>query len=486
MTDRRHLFLLGAISLALLLIIYHQALSIPYFGDDFQWFFPHPLDMVMGNFVRRAPYNEWYRPLQTTILASIQFLWGMDTLPIRIIHFVIHVSIGLLIFSALRYWRVGTAAASVAALYFVASQASAYPVAANDMVSQMMGSLFGILTLWLLYKEMLRGKMRFQQAALAVCFFALALFSKETSAGLCVGVFALFMLMAPKPRSLGQRILWSCVRSIPFAVVGLLYLGLRTHAASNMPSYGTGIYQIHIGTNILKNLALFAFQSILPFSSAFAAYAVYGRSLLPLAGIFLITGLLAAFWIYAIWNSPRRRLILALLFLAVLSLIPAIFLNHVSESYLYNALPYLMVVLGFVIEFYWNEASRKVAVSFAALLLVAFIANAIGSMQKAGALADESARSQVLMPQLYPVVSSLPVNGRLYLVNPVSHAFEYSVFAMKGFEPVMFADPWITYHTRRPDVALFVLDSAGYSDSVRVHPGIAYTMNAATLRIEPY
>ncbi len=490
MTDRKRLFFLGAAITVLLVLIYHHALRIPYFGDDFQWYFAHPASMIVGNFLHHAPDNEWYRPLQATVLASIQFLWGSDTLPIRIVHFLIHTSVALLIFSALRYWKVAIGPAMIAALYFVVSQASVYPVIANDMVSQMMGSLFAVLTLWVIYRAGMETgtsyRVPISQMALALCFFALSLFSKETSAGICLGVFALFLVMEPPSQSVSRRILSATRLALPFGVVGILYFIMRTHASSVMPSYGAGLYQIHFGVNILKNLGLFAFETVLPFSTVLTMHEVYDRALLPLAGILAVSGLMALFWCYAIWKSERRRFLLILLGFAVLSLVPAVFLNHVSESYLYSAMPYLMVIFGMVIEFYWRSAPRGMAFGFAALLAVAIVANVLGCIEKTNAMAEESSRAQILMAQIYPVISGLPPDGRLYLVNSITHEFEYSVFAMKGFGPVKYADPWILRHTARPDVKLYVLDSNEYRDSVLIHPGTAYTMDMTTLRIKPF
>jgi hypothetical protein len=354
----------------------------------------------------------------------------------------------------------------------------------------MMGSLFAVLTLWTLYygwkEKRISPNILLRSTALALLFFILALFSKETSAGICLGVFALFWAMEPATTSFIARI-WKVVRHVlPFAMLGILYVVMRTSASSVMPSYGPGIYQVYFGANIFRNIALFALQTVLPFSSALTMNKVYDRDFFSLAGILIVTGFFAWFWIYGIWKSERRQFILILLGFAFLSLVPAVFLNHVSESYLYNALPYLMVVFGFIVEYYWNAAPRRVAIAFALVLAVAFVTNISGSMEKTSALAEESSRAQVLMPQIYPIVSALPRNGRLYLVNPVTEEFEYSVFAMKGFGPVKYADPWIERYTRRPDVQMYVLDSLEYRDSSARHPGAAFTMDKVTFQIKPF
>ena len=128
-------------------------------------------------------------------LLQFNLFGGRILFPIRIVHFLIHTWLALLIFSALRYWKVAVGPALLASLYFVISQASVYPIIANDMVSQMMGSLFAVLTLWVLYgaggKTDNPSRVPLRQIVLALCFFALSLFSKETSTRICLGVFAL-------------------------------------------------------------------------------------------------------------------------------------------------------------------------------------------------------------------------------------------------------------------------------------------------------
>ncbi len=491
MTDRKRLFFLGAAIIVLLLLIYHQALRIPYFGDDFQWYFAHPASMIVGNFFHHAPDNDWYRPLQSTVIASIQLLWGSDTLPIRIWHLLLQTSLALLIFRALRYWMVSVPSAAVATLYFATMQAATFAVICNDTMSQMMGSFFAVVTLWNLYRGMehVRSGRAFPlwRMILSAAAFFLSLASKETSAGLCLGVFALLWVMEPARGVFINRVARVLPRLLPFFLLGVVYLIMRISAGSVMPSYGSrGSYELHLGLNIIKNLALFAFQGVLPFSSAAFMRAVYERNLVAQAIMMLMTALLGVAWIYGVWKSSKREIAFYMLGLAILSVVPAIFLNHVSEVYLYNALPYFTVAFGIAIEYYWERAGQGIRIAFAMLLLGAFAANIYGAARKTAALAEESHRAQVLMAQMYPIISALPPNGTLYLVNPVTHEFEYSVFAMKGFGPVKYADPWILYHTRRPDIKLFVLDSLQYFDSVRVHPGVAYTMDMATLRIKPF
>jgi hypothetical protein len=383
------------------------------------------------------------------------------------------------------------ASSFIAAFYFAVSQAATFAVICNDTMSQMMGSFFGALTIWNLYLGMkqVRSGSSFPRSHLILCLltFFLSLTSKETSAGLCLGVFNLILVMEPK--SEGNRIQFFKVakRVLPFFLIGLLYVGMRFSAGATMPSYGSNSsYELHLGINILKNIGLFAFQSILPFSSAMLAHDLYDRNILALAGIVGVTAMLGTTLLYGIWRSPQRRLIFCILGFALFAVTPAIFLNHVSEVYLYNALPYVAIAFGFAIEYYWTQSARAVRISFSALLAVVFVANIVGAVQKTASLAEESSRSQVLMQQIYPIVSKLPNNGRLYLVNPVTHEFEYSVFAMKGFDVVKYADPWILRHTARPDVKLYVLESEEYRDSVALHPGAAYTMNMATLRIKPF
>jgi hypothetical protein len=487
---KQNIFLFTGL-IALLTLIYWHALRIPYFGDDFQWFFPKPSDMLFGNFFHRAPDNNWYRPLQSMVLAFIQMMWGADTLPIRVVHLLLQASIGVLIFRVLRYWKVSFASSLIAALYFAVSQAATFAVICNDTMSQMMGSLFGALTLWNLYLGMkhVREGSSFPNSRTALCLltFLFSLVSKETSAGLCFGVFTLILVM--EPRNEKNRIKRGKVatRVLPFFLVGLMYVAMRFSVGATMPSYGSNSsYELHLGFNILKNIGLFAFQSVLPFSSALLAHKLYDRNILALAGIVGVTAMLGTTLLYGIWRSPQRRLIFDILCFALFAITPAIFLNHVSEVYLFNALPYVAVAFGFAIEYYWKESARAVRISFSALLTIVFIANIVGAVQKTASLAEESSRSQVLMQQIYPIVSKLPNNGRLYLVNPVTYEFEYSVFAMKGFNVVKYADPWILRHTDRPDASIYVLDSAEYRDSTAFHPGATYTLDMKNLQLKPF
>lgn len=67
----RGLFLLMILGTALL---YAQSLSIGYYGDDFQYIFARPGEMIWRIFLEPNPAHAWYRPLSSALLAATQAL----------------------------------------------------------------------------------------------------------------------------------------------------------------------------------------------------------------------------------------------------------------------------------------------------------------------------------------------------------------------------------------------------------------------------
>jgi hypothetical protein len=419
-----------------------------------------------------SPENRWYRPLQAATMAAVQATRGLETWPIRVLTLLSHAVFAVVIYRALAEVQLSRAGAALGAGFFLISQIAAIVLVGNDMLSQLWSGLFSFLTIAALAKARTRPA-RSAYFGLSLLAYFLALLSKETSSTLILGVAVVLWVISPAQAS--ARRVWNVVRyGAPYALIVLLFLLWRNHLGALPPHFGgDGMYDFRLGANVLKNAALFGAQAVLPVSSLAAMRAASERDVLLLGLIAILTLAFAGLLVYGLLQSPRRKLIGVLSILAVIGVTPSIFLNHVSESYLYNALPYLAGLVAISSEHYVRPTSRlRFAVLFIATIVI--VTNCLADYTKSVAIRAQADRAQALLPQVIGVVHTAPDSATVYLVHPKEHEFEYSVFQYRGFRVIEWAEPFIARQANRPDVTVRQIDRLAL-DSVSRTRAIAVT-----------
>lgn len=467
-----------AVGLAVLVGLYFPVLHEPYLSDDYQWVFANPSEMLGRAFTSVvSPENRWYRPLQAAVMAAIQTTNGLGTWPIRILALLSHSLFAVLVYRALRELRLSAAGALLGAIFFLISQIAAIVLVGNDMLSQLWSGLFSFITLAALATAR-SNQPGSRYYLFSLLSYVLALLSKESSSTLMLGV-AVIIWYTSASATLARRA-WNIVRlGLPYAVILVLFLLWRSHLGALPPHFGgDGIYDFRLGANVIKNIALFGAQSVLPVSSFGVMQAAYERNIIALLLAALLTSLFVALLAIGLVKSGRRKVIVALLLLCIISVTPSIFLNHVSESYLYNALPYLAGLFAIAFEHYLRagQGLRTAALSIGAFVL---LTNGVADYTKSMAIRDQAGRADELLPQVIRVVRSAPDSSTVYLVHPQVHEFEYSVFRYRGFRVIEWAEPFIGRMAARPDVKVRQIDRP-MLDSINLSRGIAVTYDERT------
>jgi hypothetical protein len=211
--------------------------------------------------------------------------------------------------------------------------------------------------------------------------------------------------------------------------------------------------------NVLRNLAEFSLAAFGPISTVDGAVAVALHHTADLAlegvGWLLIAAVLAA----GIFISRRTTLCIGLLLLSCASLFPAYLLTHVSELYLYNAIPFLALVFGIAFGSLWYSSRRgKAACVVSAGLLIA--GELYADRQKAELMTLNGRRAGLIYAGLRPYLSTLPADSDIVLVNPPNRAPEYSVFLLQGFDVVDLGNLRIGPIFGRPDVRVLVVEES--------------------------
>jgi hypothetical protein len=474
--------------------VYYPGLHAGYYADDFQFIFEQPATKILHYFTHTTPYNGFYRPMQASVLAATQAAVGWETWPIRAINLAMHTLLAWMVYRYMASNGFSLLQGMLGSVFMAVSQANASAILGNDTQSQVSGALFGCLSLWLLDCHA-RSHPPSENLPpppagyyiVSVVSFTLALISKETSS--CFFLMALAVIfLSHSDRSRLFRPLGSAIRLyLPYVVMMAAYLLVRWAVGSSQPAIGEERYEFHIGFNIIRNYAQCIVAGLIPVSSVSAFILMAQKNMAGLALIGAATLVFVALIVYGLIHSPRRRLILLLMAFAMLSLVPVVFLNHVGELYMYNALPFLSVLvgIGFGEVLARNRRRAAVAVVSSAAIMMIFVSHALATQSKATMMKANGDRAAALLPQVTPYVRELPPNGIIYLLNPPSDEVEYSIYVMKGFHVFSEGEQVLLQVAGRKDAAAAVIDDRRALDSVMAaRPGTVLTYDN-TMKVRP-
>lgn len=452
-----------ALLFAASLVLYWPGLRAGYFSDDLLFFFNSPPRHLFDYFATRGAAAQAYRPLEAIILTLIQQHFRFETLPIHLLSLGSHAGLCCVVLTAGRRFGLRPFENWTACLFMLVAQVGAPAVLGNDTLSQSASAFFGglsMLFLYFLWRE--RGLERAGATwkgwlLLSVVAYAISLFFKETGLGFFLVALLLMATIAFEDRTWKVRLKTAVSLSFPFGAATLLYGVARLHAGGAVSESGS--YRIHVGVNILRNLAEFSLAAFGPMSTVNGAVAIAMHRtpelVLEALGWMLIVGVM----FIGIAISGRRALALWLVAAAIASLFPAYLLMHVSELYLYNAIPFLALALAIGFGGLWNRGAwaRLAAVSATGLLVCGQI---YADRQKAELMAKNGRRAAAIYAAINHYLPGMPPHSRILLINPGNRTPEYSVFLLKGFDVVDLGNLRIGAIFGRPDVQVELVEES--------------------------
>ncbi len=486
MSKQKYIPWLVIIGLAVIgIIAYRHGWHIPYYADDYQRMFAEPQKEIFAGFVKANFRDEFYRPLETMVLAAIQTIWGWDTFPVRIVSFCFHLSLAAFIYYVLRQLGLKQLSAGCGAIFVMLSQVAAGGVLGNDTQSQVTSGLFAAISVWYAYGYYFHASKKSAVTISLIAYF-LALISKETSVGVSLSIAFILWTSLSRIRSLSLRLRRFLISIAPFLGVFFIYWLLRLNAGAIAPSISTSGYTFGLGLNVVRNIFLFTGQSILPVSSFAFMKGLYGKDAFVLASLAIVT-IVFLFIVYrGLRRSSHRRVIIGLIVCTICSWFPAVFLNHVGELYLYNTVPFVAALIAFSFEAYLPERGQAISAITAAVVgiyCVASVTNAMGIDDKARSMKIAGDRAEVFLPQLFALAPAVPHGYTMFLVNPPGKEFEYSIFAIKRFRVSTYTRDIVRFVIHRPDLEIDVEDSADAYQLIKTIPGVLYTYDTLTQRI---
>ena len=465
LSDQKRNYLLLLVLIITGVAIYLPGFTIPYYSDDFEVVHELPALNVFSYFLQSHPGDHFYRPLQAAILGMIQYFFYLDPIPVHIVLIGLHVILSWMVYLFMTEYGFPGKHAVIGSFFMLISQANAHALLNNDTISQVIGTLFGCLSLLLLYychKHRTGCIYQDKYYYLSIAAFLFSLLSKETNAAIVLSLLILTFLFYRNKYSLKKAFFLSGSHSLLFIITLAVYLIARSLIISEVPPDVSLRYEMSPGFNIFVNFTQLLFASLVPVSSVttFLAYESGDNTLFIL--IIMTTLLLGAYVGHGIRRSKHLRIATVIGGFAVISLLPVLLLLQVSELYVYNAMPFVAVLfgagLGVQLEKIRWAGVKKATVPV--LLLLLCISHVFAIRGKETLMYYNGIRSTYLLEQITNHSYRVPVDGNLLLLNPKSDELDYSVYIMSGFNVLDNALERINFMSNRYDISVKIIDES--------------------------
>ena len=443
------------------LALYTPFVNAPYFSDDLLFYFTPPAQHWYLYFGKAAVVFHAYRPLEAIVLSTIQSHLRFDTWPIHVIALAAHAGLCCVIWLAAIRLRFKPSEAFVASALMLVSQVAEPALLGNDTLSQVVSAFLGASSMWLLSKPLVEGKAgsSLSTARLAAsigCYLA-SLFFKETALGFLLVAGLLTCFIALRETTWGRRLLSLARLLLPYGLATGLYLLARIHAGG--PVSSSGDYRLNVGMNGLRNLGLFLFASLNPFSTVTTAVSAELRDEDTLLIVIGTVSFLAIVILTGVLTSSRKILSLILLACAAGALFPAFLLQHISELYLYNAFPFLALLFAGAFGSLWRRG-KAVRVVVVICLGVMFCGQVIAVRQKSSLMYKNGQTAAGMRATLSPYIEKLPPHSTVLLVRNNPPAPRYSVFLLNGLDVLEYGAPKLGPMYGRPDVDVRIVNGS--------------------------
>ena len=317
-----------------------------------------------------------------------------------------------------------------------------------------------------------REKVNYKLYFFSIITFGIALFSKEVSVSFLIGIMVISVLhnlYVKNPVSFLKNMV---IKLVPYIMVFVFYFMIRFFIVEVQPSFGTDRYQFHIGFNIIKNIILFVISAFIPISSATVFVAFKKSELFKLSLSICAIVVFSIVVVYGLLKSHRQRLLFLISFLAFICSFPVILLNHISELYVYNSMPFISILVGTGLgKLCEITNSQRIKQVFLFILYGAFFFSNIFAVQNKIALMNcNGMRASKLLEQIIPYTVNIPPDGELVLLNPQSEEVEYSVFLINGFSVLKYGLHRIKQLSERDDFEVKIIEESDFdTDSITVN-----------------
>jgi hypothetical protein len=285
------------------------------------------------------PHPGQFRPLSKVLYFKGMYGWfGLDPLPYHVVSLLLHILNTMLFFVLIRRFRLRLAGALLITFLFGLSTSFTNIVAWISCIQQLMGQIFGLLTLIAGIIAIDRRSLKL--SILATAAYLLALGSIEQIAGIPF-ILALYAYSLEPEKERPQRIALAAHRAaLPLAAMILYAIFMLIW--KRLP--GAGPYTLHFGGNVIDNLLVYldwtyAFSIQIPFLINNLRTGLTVSHLMVLAVV--------------IFNLARGRSMVVLIalgyyFITILPVLPL--QNHTFFTHTYIPAFGMFLLLGYAID----------------------------------------------------------------------------------------------------------------------------------------
>ncbi len=235
---------------------------------------------------------------------------------------------------------------------------------------------------------------------------------------------------------------------------------LRDAVIGSSPALGTDRYDLHLGTNIFRNVGAMTAAAFVPASSVDLIQALRAGAIARAGVVIAASVILLMMVAWGGFRSPRRLWLAGIVVGFGCALFPVSALNHVSELYVYNAMPFAAVLIAVGLDSVLRERRTLWGRALVASLIGLLVISHIGAVQnKTTLMLRNGERASNLVEELKPWMERLPIGGRLILVNPPALEPDYSVYVMHGLNVLMEGERGIALLLDRPDIRIRILSA---------------------------
>jgi hypothetical protein len=283
--------------------------------------------------------------------------------------------------------------------------------------------------------------------------YALALLGKET--GISFLPMLLLVYFFHRREASLRRFLWL---ASGYGAVTVAYLWVRMYAGARQPSIGTTWYHFSVSPlNAITHEAMLFFAALTPVSTMELFFASADRNWTLIGSSVVVVLAIVAVLCWGAYHGGRLKLLIWCAVLGVLSTLPVVALNHVSELYSYNTVPFIAgaVSVGFsgAAEGGGSHRARRWLLTLAIIGLLT--AQGLSARAKTLAMEATGAEARRLTPAVLRAVAEVPPGGCLVLRSARGPERHYSVFRVRGPKVFLHAGGGLARLAGRPDVRIW-------------------------------
>ncbi|MFY0675440.1 MAG: hypothetical protein JXQ87_18735 [Bacteroidia bacterium] len=340
------------------------------------------------------------------------------------------------------------------------SQVNVSAIVGIDTFSQVGSTVFGFISMYFLFKYLAIGG--FSNLITFSGLTILSLLCKETGVSFLLIAFSMILYACFK-KSVNVSKAITLVSIV--MVLAVIYLWVRNSIGAAQPKLSEGAYGFEIGLNVFENLIGFLVALLIPISTVevFNWYSSPEFSLLFL--------LIAAFSIFVFLivvfgfkKSFSSKVFKASSYLFLLGSIPVVFLNHVSELYAYNLLPFASLLFALAVNNAITTVSKKRPLKYLVylVLFLFLMSNYWASLSKTMLMKANGENAHKLIEGLLNYTSEFPKKSIVFLVNDINKA-QYSVFIQDDFNVLNRGENYLRRASRK-DLRFRIISSREIDD----------------------